>query len=142
MKRYTYDLSGRLVVKHSDGSDNKIYEDAIDLIKELEANIAALEASAEALSERFNSQAESFQQARAKIVHLEAAVREKDNQRIQFSSIIDSIDMIMSCGEEPPDFMMSFPLVRAVWDQCERIAALTAELKMKTVDWMEKEEGK
>ena len=49
-------------------------------IDSMKANyLAALEASAEALSERFNSQTESFQQTRALIVHLEAVVKDFEN---------------------------------------------------------------
>ena len=46
-------------------------------IDSMKANyLAALEAAEELSSERFNDQAVSFQQARAKIVHLEATVKE------------------------------------------------------------------
>jgi hypothetical protein len=46
MEKYTYDKDGRLVVKYlyPDERDNEIYEDAIDLIKKQDAEIAALKA--------------------------------------------------------------------------------------------------
>jgi len=56
-----------------------------------------------------------------------AALAKKDNQIVQAGVIVDAIDMILSAGEEPSDFMLSFPLVRAAWDQCQQIAALEAD---------------
>jgi hypothetical protein len=43
MNRYNYDMDGRLVVHQSGGRDKKIYKDAIDLIKELDAIIYVYE---------------------------------------------------------------------------------------------------
>jgi hypothetical protein len=53
-----------------------------------------------------------------------AALRERDSKIVEFGSILESIDLILSAGEEPSDFMMSFPLVRETWDRCEQIAQL------------------
>ena len=61
------------------------------------------------------------------VSEVDAAVKEKDTQIVQGGAIVDAIDMILSAGEEPSDFMLSFPLVRAAWDQCQQIAALKAE---------------
>ena len=52
----------------------------------------------------------------------------KDNQIVQAGLIIDAMDMIISNGEEPSDFEMSFPLVRAVWDRHEKCMAHEAEI--------------
>ena len=49
MRRYSYDLDGRLVVREKD-KDNVIYADAIALIKEQEAALAAAEQKCRELS--------------------------------------------------------------------------------------------
>lgn len=38
-KRYTYDMDGRLIVMYSDSRDNKIYNDAVELIKKQDSII-------------------------------------------------------------------------------------------------------
>ena len=58
----------------------------------------------------------------------DAEITAKDNQIAQAGMIVDAIDMILSNGEEPSDFEMSFPLVRAVWDRHEKCMAHEAEI--------------
>ena len=41
---------------------------------------------------------------------------ELENQLIQANAILEAISRIVYSGEEPDDFMMSFALVREVWD--------------------------
>jgi hypothetical protein len=62
----------------------------------------------------------------ATIAALTERVKEAENQRAEFGMMIDAIDMILSNGEEPSDFEMSFPLVRAVWDGHQKNMELEA----------------
>ncbi len=50
---------------------------------------------------------------------IESLKRDKNqycNALVQHGAILEAIDMIVTYGEEPSDFMMSFPSVRKVWD--------------------------
>jgi hypothetical protein len=70
-----------------------------------------------------------YSAAQGEIEAIKKRIREIDNERVQFGAMLDSIDMILSNGEEPSDFMMSFPLVRATWDLAADNAALRAEVE-------------
>ena len=55
----------------------------------------------------------------AEIKRLQQAFRQLENDYILQGSLLEAIEQILD-GHEPSDFMLSFPLVRKVFDACAK----------------------
>ena len=51
----------------------------------------------------------------AEIKRLKQVIRQLENEYILLGSLLEAVEMILD-GNEPSDFMLSFPLVRKAWD--------------------------
>ena len=49
------------------------------------------------------------------IKNLKAKLRNIENDYVQIGAILEAIEQALD-GQEPSDFMLSFPLVRKAWD--------------------------
>jgi len=65
---------------------------------------------------------------RAKIKGLEEENRLNTNRIVEDNAIFDSIELIINEGEEPCDFLMSYPIVRNIFDAYRLITDLTEQL--------------
>lgn len=63
---------------------------------------------------------------RVKVKELENEKREIENEAVLANSILETIQELLD-GQEPNDFMLSFPLVRQLMDLCGRVHELEAQ---------------
>lgn len=66
---------------------------------------------------------ETYLTLQREVAAKDAKLWEKENQIVECRAIIESIALLVTRGIEPSDFMMSFFLVREVWDVVQNAAA-------------------